>query len=334
MCNAEKYLIRCLKSIQNQSYKNLEIILINDGSKDKTSTIAHYYESSDDRIIVIDKENNGVSSARNFGLKIATGDYITFIDIDDYVELDYIDRFVNESEIKKVDLVIGGLRQVRGKKNRILTNKAKGIKLEGKKNIHPLICAILDVKSDIKGNYNPLILGFPFAKMYKRELLLNIQFKENIPIREDAIFNMEVMLKARSIGIFDYVGYHYLLSPDSATGKFRENFSEEVTIFLKTSKNTWLKNDLPINSYYTGVLYTYMNWLKICILNDNSTFTFSERRKMIKESFKNEMWKKSFLSLEYKGLTKPYQTLQFFFRKKSSIGIIVLYKISEFLKRM
>lgn len=94
--NAESYLKRCLDSIINQTYKNIEIILIDDGSTDKSGMICDEYKSHDDRIIVIHKANSGVSSARNSGLDIAGGEYIAFIDSDDYVPKNYLEMLLND----------------------------------------------------------------------------------------------------------------------------------------------------------------------------------------------------------------------------------------------
>ena len=101
--NVEKYLRQCLDSVINQTYKNLEIILVNDGSTDNSGKICEEYALNDERIKVIHKENGGISSARNAAIDIAKGQYITFIDSDDDVELDYIDYLYDI--LKKFNLI-------------------------------------------------------------------------------------------------------------------------------------------------------------------------------------------------------------------------------------
>ena len=103
--NNEEFLDKCLKSIINQTYKNLEIILINDGSKDNSLKIMKDYAIKDTRIIIIDKKNEGVSKARNDGIKKATGQYITFVDSDDYIDLTQIEEMYNAIKKNKVDVV-------------------------------------------------------------------------------------------------------------------------------------------------------------------------------------------------------------------------------------
>ena len=102
--NTALYLNKCLDSIINQTYKNIEIILINDGSKDNSLKICQEYTFRDNRIILINKQNAGVSQARNDGIKIASGDYIMFVDSDDWLELNTIEICVNE--IKNYDLLL------------------------------------------------------------------------------------------------------------------------------------------------------------------------------------------------------------------------------------
>ena len=93
--NVEKYIHKCIESIINQTYKNLEIILVDDGSPDNCGNICEEYAKNDSRIKVIHKENNGLSSARNAGLEICKGDYIGFVDSDDYIELNMYEVLIN-----------------------------------------------------------------------------------------------------------------------------------------------------------------------------------------------------------------------------------------------
>ncbi len=102
--NVEKYLPKCIESIQMQTYNNLEIILVNDGSTDSCLKICEKYKKLDKRVIIINKENGGLSDARNFGIEKATGKWITFIDSDDYVEKDYIETLMSLSDSDDYDV--------------------------------------------------------------------------------------------------------------------------------------------------------------------------------------------------------------------------------------
>ena len=104
--NVEKYLSQCIESIINQNYKNIEIILVNDGSTDKSGDICDSYSLKDNRIKVIHKKNEGVSIARNTGLKVATGEYIAFVDGDDFVHEYIYTKLINIINNSKYDLVM------------------------------------------------------------------------------------------------------------------------------------------------------------------------------------------------------------------------------------
>ena len=105
--NAEKYLQKCLDSILEQTYQNLEIIIVNDGSTDNSGQICHEYEQKDSRIIYMEKENGGVSDTRNTGLDRMTGSYVTFVDSDDWLEPNYV-QFLYEKLIEhQADIVVG-----------------------------------------------------------------------------------------------------------------------------------------------------------------------------------------------------------------------------------
>ena len=113
--NSEKYIERCIKSILNQTYKNFELILINDGSTDKSIDILNKYKKIDKRISIIDKKNEGVAKTRNLGIQKAKGKYVMFIDNDDFINKNYVETYYKIIKEKKLDIVIGGYERVNSK---------------------------------------------------------------------------------------------------------------------------------------------------------------------------------------------------------------------------
>ena len=110
--NSEKYIGKCLDSILNQTYTNFEILVVNDGSKDNSQKVIEEYQNKyPDKIIAINQENKGVSKTRNESIKKASGDYIMFIDNDDFLDSDYIETFITEAEKGDYDVVLGGYRR-------------------------------------------------------------------------------------------------------------------------------------------------------------------------------------------------------------------------------
>ena len=103
--NCEKYIEKCIKSILNQSFTNLEVILIDDGSTDKSGEICDYFAKQDNRVCVVHRENKGVALTRKEGIDISNGEFITFIDSDDYIDKDFIKNLYNEQELSRADIV-------------------------------------------------------------------------------------------------------------------------------------------------------------------------------------------------------------------------------------
>ena len=110
--NAQNHLARCIGSILNQTYKNIELIILNDGSKDHSLPVCEEFRAKDSRIVLVDKENSGVSDTRNLGLKLAGGEYVQFVDSDDYIDPDFTRHLVEAAEAHHADLVIAPYKMV------------------------------------------------------------------------------------------------------------------------------------------------------------------------------------------------------------------------------
>ena len=195
--NAEKTIKRWLESVIIQTYKNIEIVIINDGSIDKTDSIIKKY-INDNRIKYYNRSNHGIGKTRNFGIKEATGEYITFLDSDDYLPNDAIDNLYKLAQKNKLDLVVSDY---------YVDNK--NIKSEKIKSF-PI--------TNVKKNPN-LIFDInlaPWNKLYKKELIENIKFEENLKY-EDAPFVIESIIKAKRIGKLDKETYYYVVNPNSET---------------------------------------------------------------------------------------------------------------------
>lgn len=190
--NAELTIKRCVESIINQSYKNIEIILVNDGSTDSSKEICE--EIIDERITLINQNNMGVSHTRNTGIKHATGKYICFIDSDDYLEFNHIQNMYDCMIQYETDLVIVNFYQIIDSgisKNRHVKNYES--------------CHILDCIYDI---YTNSLLNPPWNKLYKHEKILKM-FDESLSLGEDLIFNIDYILNIQRISVINNYTYYY-----------------------------------------------------------------------------------------------------------------------------
>ena len=227
----EKYLPRCLDSILAQTYKNIEVILIDDGSPDNSGAICDEYASRDSRIRAFHIENNGVSSARNFGLKKASGEYIGFVDSDDYIAPEMYEVLVNNLEEYNADISICGFSQEdtngdfhRYWKEDILKSFNASEQIEYLLDNKYYRCSIWD-------------------RIFKKEVLNNVSFHKDIKIYEDMLFDYEA-IKNSEKAVYTSLPYYYYCENDSNSAA-RSPFSDIKMDIVKVCKTIY--DDININ---------------------------------------------------------------------------------------
>lgn len=204
--NVENYLRRCVDSIINQTYKNLEIILVDDGSPDNCGEICDEYKKVDSRIVVIHKRNGGLSDARNTGLEIMHGEYVIFIDSDDYFEDNAIEVMLDMAEKQNADLVIADIRSIN--ENGEILNEGKGqYTFQNGRIFSPEEAAKIFAQLDW-GAWN---------KLYKKNVHEKIYFPKG-KIHEDEAIMFEIFHQCHKIVYTNYRLYNYLKREGSITG--------------------------------------------------------------------------------------------------------------------
>lgn len=253
--NVEKYLDRCIQSVLNQSYENLEIILVDDGSPDRSSEICDEYRKSDQRIIVVHKENGGLSDARNAGLILAKGKYIIFLDSDDYIEHTMVEDAVTVLEKNNSDIVIWGYyADFVDEDENLISSKTINPSISG--NYLKSDFYEVTITNEIIG-----ILGYAWNKMYKKSLLLNNDFKftKGLSLIEDIEFNGPVLTSAERITFIEKPYVHYMQRSRETLGtKFYENYYELKKMAMNTVESMlseWGKTDCEISKIKSILLY-------------------------------------------------------------------------------
>lgn len=239
--NVEKYLNRCIKSIINQSYTNLEIILVDDGSPDRCGEICDEWAKKDKRIKVIHKKNGGLSDARNVGIEIAQGEYLSFIDSDDYVHKDFIKVLYENCLKNNADISMCGFRQ---------TDKDENINKEIKnENIR-----IIFSKDVLEKKHN--ISCVAWNKLYKKSIFNNIRYPKG-KIHEDVAVIYKIMYYANKIVITDLELYFYFSAPESI---MRSEFSKKRLDALEVIKDSYkffIENNEKSYAYF--ILRDYLD---------------------------------------------------------------------------
>lgn len=238
--NAEKTIKECINSILNQTYKNIEIICINDGSTDNSMELLNKYSQLDSRIKVIDKENRGVSSARNLGIKNANGEYISFVDSDDWLEANMIEKLINVIKNKNVDVVRCNNYIDQDKKNISFDKEINNKTIENKKIIE---CIEKIVEGKIPA-YVPCLIA-------KKELVLKTNlFDEKIVLMEDALFYIDLFSKCKSIYFLNDPLYHYRTNLESCT-QYKKNYVRNINNIIlvnRKMKELFVKNNINIKN--------------------------------------------------------------------------------------
>ena len=243
--NCEKYIEKCLNSLIKQTYRNIEIIVVDDGSKDSSLSVCKELSKKDKRIKVFPKKNGGVSSARNYGISKANGYYLCFVDADDWVDEKYCESLVTGYD-KNIDLSVVGI----GASNR------KNIEVEETKIINKN-------EAFVKMFNDNNFFGYPVNKLYLKSIVDSIgkkPFDENIYYCEDTLFNAKYLEKCKKNIYFNTKKmYTYFIRDDSATN-IRKLTEKNYTVFkaLEGIENIIKKNKVSgLEELYIFYLYNY-----------------------------------------------------------------------------
>ena len=285
--NAEKYLGDCLKSILRQTYKNLSIILVNDGSTDGSADICSRYEEKDTRILVIHRSRcSGVSRARNLGLENADGEYVCFVDADDILEKDYIKKMVGSLSIHRVPAVFGRHRYLLGDK---IKKRASRIS-QGIYRSENISSRLID-----DGTVTGILFGSVCGAIYDLKFLKGnaICFDESLRKNEDGVFNLKLVSLAHSIYVSDYDGYIYRKWKDKEKRPlFRPDKELERATKVIRNKFSYFKDfDVQMKRREVSVVF----WNAITI--GNCMGGFFRNKKRLKRYIKNSSLEDSYPSL-------------------------------------
>lgn len=278
--NVQKEIDKCVESLINQSYKNIEIILVNDGSTDKSGLICNKYSKLDSRINVIHKENGGLSDARNVGIKAATGEYLLFVDSDDNIELDSCEVFIKSLNKRKVDIVVGEARRIEGDNISYLkhSNLTNGKEYSSREYIKLAIEAL--------EWYAPSWLN-----LYKREFILKkaIFFKKGI-LHEDMQILPKLFLEADTIIYMQYCFYNYQIREGSITQSNNKTKNiESMKNILNEWKLTFDKvHDIELRKLLYGILIKqYLYTIREFNISNAQYFEILNKKFLFKYSLNN-----------------------------------------------
>lgn len=321
---AEKYISKCIESIVNQTYKNLEIILIDDGSTDSSGEICDRYGERDKRIVVVHNPNKGVSAARNCGLDIATGDYITFVDSDDYIDLQMYSEMMKVVEKYSCDVV--------------MCDCIKEFKGKSEKYTHAIREGFYD-KEQLKQEYYSQLLITPNIEypatisnclcLIKKEIGKKIRYVEDVKYSEDLLFGAQMMYMANS---FFYMKgqyfYHYnCWNNNSTTHTFHKNkwdnykklYDETCRCFKNCEE---YKFDRQLN-----LLLLFFVYNAVGDILETQIIDKKDKRKIIKDILSDDIVYKMFQEIRISRLkiSKKLKIQTYLYKYKRGVGILIIW---------
>lgn len=258
--NCEKYIERCLNSIESQSYPDYEVVIVNDGSTDNTKEIIEKHRKSDKKIISLYQDNKGVSAARNTGLKNAHGNLIVFIDSDDYIEPNYLKRLSHGLENHNAEMVCCGY--YRNKGNDLCDTKQLYI---NERCIDQLECMNFVAKTEKYG-------GFLWNKIYAKTIIdkYDIHFDPNIKMCEDMLFTLEYITHINNTFYIPDPLYHYVNNDESATKKI--NIEALKTLKLANKKIKIIAEKYRGTDFYYSIMEKYADDLLAVTMEESLVY--------------------------------------------------------------
>lgn len=247
--NAEKYLNRCIDSVLTQTYTNFELLLINDGSKDRSGEICDEYAAKDSRVRVFHKENGGVSSARNLGLDNIRGEWVTFCDSDDYVDSCWLNNYILnivadcELVVQSIKLICNGYTEIAGPE----------IDISG--NGNEIMIAL---------KYDGGTIGYPVNKLILSKIIKdnNIRFREDFRLREDEDFVLRCLLHIQKGRVIYEGGYNYVMPDYWEKYSGIDVFDTEIELYNTAKKISQGKNNNALDKYQVELTMQFMHSLR------------------------------------------------------------------------
>ena len=304
--NVQNSVARCLESICAQTWKNIEIILVNDGSRDESFSVCEQFREKDPRIVLVDKSNSGVSDTRNCGMTLASGKYVQFVDSDDYIEPDFTERLVTAAEANNADLVIAPYWMVipanSCKAGQALESLQENLGIEEKRPDDVREYGFLPEGIYDRDTFALRLMEKPASffysvlwnKLYRRDILTrhDIRFTSEMRWAEDLVFNMQYIQYAEVFASIPQPGYYYVQNPQSIC-------------HTQIKPATLVQNKIQVFHYYKD-LYTRLGMYeqvrpqlyKFLIDIAESTYPSGPFKKVIDEA--KAYWKEHKAELEQK----------------------------------
>lgn len=328
--NVEKYIAQCLQSLVDQTYKNLEIIVVNDGSKDKTGEIIEKFAEKDNRIVYINQENKGVAEARNIALQKVNSEFVMFVDSDDWLDLETCETVLNEAISENADMIMFGYVREYAEKSltKAMLDQEKVI-FEGeevKDKLHRRIFGPIgeELRTPEKLNVNTTIWG----KLYKTSLVKNVKFVslQELGLCEDGYFNISVFKNVKKAVFIKKYFYHYRKVING--GSLTQN--KDSNIFEKEKRFYNKLNEIIINENLTAEYKLALdNRMAVSLIEAGITIANSRYNvyENVKEILRSEEYKNARKNLTLKYFPLHWKLFFWCGKYGFTLGVYLLLRV-------
>ena len=333
--NVEKYVKRCLESLINQTYTDIEIITVIDGSEDNSEQIISEMAKKDVRIKIIKKENGGLSSARNEGIKHITGEFLMYVDADDWIDHDCIEKCMSKFD-KDIDVVVFPYIKEYPSNSAKTSFFGKNIMLKDDEVTRLIYRRFFGLYRNELSNPEKIDeLSSSWGKIYKTEIIEDIKFVDTKIIgTEDAWYNINVFKKVHNVQYIDDVYYHYFKGNEiSLTRNYKpelfNGWCNLYTYMLNYAKKEKLSEDFfeAINNRIV------VNLIFLALNVVNSNMTFINKKIEIKKMLRQNIYKEAFKTFQFKYLGLKWKVFYKACQYKFAILVLLMTIFAEKIKK-
>jgi len=329
--NGEKYLCQCIDSILNQQLKEIEVILVNDGSSDNSGKICDDYATKDQRVRVLHIENQGVSNARNRGIEISSGDFIAFVDADDWIDEQMYMVMLEKITKEKADIIICSHITFDGESEQLLGFPWKNDCLFERETIKEKVIPAFISNMDINGKKQQVIMGSVWKCLFSKDLIRknSIQFDTRIRYTEDLIFILYAFSKSQKVVFITHPYYHYrcdIKIKSATTQRYIKNAYSSLKLSQEYIYRILQEFDI------LGRMSKQIEWrntsnVLMCVANlfaEGCPYTFKEKIKETRFFIKDSKFKKS---IEIIGTSdfSPKQKILVMLLTHSLVSVVITY---------
>lgn len=339
--NVENYIERCLNSLVNQTFKDIEVITINDGSTDKSLELLNKYEKEDIRVSVIDLGDEGVSYCRNLGIEKANGKYIMFVDSDDWIDSSMVEVMYKKAEENNLDLVMCSyIREFKDHSKEKIFNLPQEIIYKEDKVKNELLRKLVGpIKEELSNPEMLDALGTVWGKLYRADILKENKIKfvdlKKIGSAEDTLFNIFTFNYLKKVMFLNKSMYHYWRdNPKSVTSQYNPKLKEQRKVFFKYISDFIKENNFEqvFEEALNNRICTSVLGLGLIECSKNNKISRINKIKNIKIIINEEYIRNAYKNLELKYFSIHWRIFYFFIKNKMSFCSYLMLSTIEFLR--